>query len=149
VFTYGSRIITYHSNFVLGGRSTRGIKLQTFLNLLLKSFSELGRWSLRKVVNSRGNRALVGKETRDSALVLGSCATNERRMVQKTVLGCVSLGLESPEQGLLCTKNLNSRSRVLGQVGQATGVRNKTSTNNLSNQSSQVRSDNAHLGYEV
>lgn len=70
-------------------------------------------------------------------------------MVQKTVLGSVALGLESSEQGFLCTKNLNSGSRVLGQVGQATGVRDETSTNNLSDQSSQVRGDNAHLDHEV
>lgn len=72
-----TRIFTYHSNFILGGRSTRGIEFQTFFDLLLKSLAELCRWSLRKVVNSRGNRTLVGKETGNSALVLGSCATNE------------------------------------------------------------------------
>lgn len=70
-------------------------------------------------------------------------------MVQQSVLGRVALRLQSTEKSLLRTQNLNSRCRVLGEVGQASGVRDQTSTNNLSDQGSQVGSNDAHLGNQV
>lgn len=68
---------TYHGNFILGGRSTRGVEVQTLLHLLLKNLTKLGGWLLGEVVNSRSNRALVREESRDSALVLGPGFANE------------------------------------------------------------------------
>ena len=70
-------------------------------------------------------------------------------MVQKTVLGSVALSLQSSEESLLGTENLDGRCRVLGEVGQATSVRDKTSTDSFSNQRGKVRGDDAHLGDQV
>lgn len=70
-------------------------------------------------------------------------------MVDDTELGGVALGLESSEEGLLGTENLDSRGGVLCEVGQGTSLGDKTSTDSLANESSQVGSDNAHLGDEV
>lgn len=84
---------------------------------MLESLTELGGWLLREVVNSGSDGALVGKESRNSALVLGSGSANERGVVQKTVFGSVPLSLQCSEEGLLGTKNLNGRGGVLGKIG--------------------------------
>jgi hypothetical protein len=104
---------------------------------------------LGEVINSGSDRALVCKESRDSSLVLGASSANERGVVQQSVLGSVSLGLQSSEKSLLRAENLHGRSGILGQVGQASGMRNQTSANDLSDQRSKVRSDDAHLGNQV
>ena len=116
---------------------------------MLESLTELGGWLLREVINSGSDGALVGKESRNSALVLGSSSANERGVVQETVFGSVPLSLQSSEEGLLCTKNLNGRGGVLGKVGQATSVRDKTGTDNFSNQRRKVRSNDTHLRDQV
>lgn len=141
--------MTYHGDLVLGRGSTSGVEVQTLLDLLLKGLTELGGGLLGEVVNSGGDGALVGKETRDATLVLGASSSNERGVVQKTVLGGVTLGLQGSEKGLLSTENLDRRSGVLGQVGQATGVGDQTSTNDLTNKGSKVGGDHAHLGNQV
>ena len=69
--------------------------------MLAKSETELGSWLLGKVVDTTRNRGLVGEETRDTTLVLGSSATDEAAVIDDTVLWGVSLGLESTEQRLL------------------------------------------------
>jgi hypothetical protein len=117
--------------------------------LLLESLTKLSGGGLREVVDTRSNRALVGEESRDATLVLGTGTANERRVVQQTILGGVTLGLQSTEKSLLSTENLDGGGRVLGQVGQATSVRDQTSTDDLTNQRSQVGGDNAHLGDQV
>lgn len=143
------KVKTYHGNLVLGRGSTSRIELQALLNLLLQDLTELGSGLIREVVDTGGNGTLVGEETRDTTLVLGTGATNERGVVQQTVLGGVTLGLQGTEKSLLGTENLDSGGGVLGQVGQATSVGDQTGTNDLSDQSSQVRSNNAHLGNQV
>lgn len=70
-------------------------------------------------------------------------------MVDETVLGGVALGLESTEEGLLGTENLNGGGRVLGQVGQATSVGDETSTDGLTDEGGKVRCDNTHLSDKV
>lgn len=70
-------------------------------------------------------------------------------MVQQTVLGGVALGLQGTEKSLLSTKNLNGRGGILGKVGQATGVGDQTGSNDFTDQGSEVRGNNAHLGDEV
>ena len=70
-------------------------------------------------------------------------------MVQQTVLGGVALGLQGTEESLLGTEDLDGGGGVLGQVGQATGVGDKTGSDDLTDESSQVRGHNAHLGDQV
>lgn len=70
-------------------------------------------------------------------------------MVQQTILGSVALGLQGAEERLLGAKDLNRRGRVLGQVGQAAGMRDQPSTDDFAYQGSQVGSDDAHLGHQV
>jgi len=52
-------------------------------------------------------------------------------MVNETVFRSIVFGLESPEEGLLGTKNLDSGSGVLGEVHQASGVTDESCTNQL------------------
>jgi len=141
--------MTYHGDFVLSRCSTGGVEVQTLLNLLLEDFTKLGGWLLGEVIDSRGDGALVGEESRDTTLVLGAGLANKRGVVQKTVLRSIALSLQSSEESLLSTKNLDGRRGVLGEVGQATSVRNKTSTDNFSNQRRKIRGDNAHFGDKV
>lgn len=144
-----SKIKTYHGDFVLSRCSTGSVEVQALLNLLLEDFTKLGGWLFGEVIDSRGDGALVGEESRDTTLVLRASLANERGVVQKTVLRSVALSLQSSEESLLSTKNLDGRRRVLGEVGQATSVRDKTSTDNFSNQRRKVRCDDAHLGGKV
>lgn len=54
------------------------------------------------------------------SLVLGGRLANKLRVIDESILGCVPLGLECPEQSLLRTQDLNRGSRLLGQVEQGT-----------------------------
>lgn len=117
--------------------------------MALEGLTELGGGGFREVIDTGGNGTLVGKETGDSALVLGAGSSDEGRVVQETVLGGVTLGLQGTEKSLLGTENLNSGGGVLGQVGQATGVGDKTGSDDLTDESGKVRGDNAHLGDQV
>src|SRR5690606_24774953 len=85
----------------------------------------------------------------DSTLVLGTSLTNEGRVVNKTVLGGVTLSLQGSEQSLLGTENLDSGGRVLGKVGQRTGVGNKSGTNDLTDKLGKVGSNVMHLFAQV
>lgn len=70
-------------------------------------------------------------------------------MVDETVFRSIVFGLQSSEQSLLSTQDLNSGSGVLGQVHQATSVADESSTDKLTDQSSQVGSDGLHSVPEV
>lgn len=52
--------------------------------------------------------------------MLGTGTADESRMVDETVFGSVTFGLESSEKGLFGAEDLDSRSGVLGQVGEGT-----------------------------
>ena len=66
-----------------------------------------------------------------------------------TVLGCVVLGLESTEQRLLGTKNLDGGTGGLGKVHEGTSVGDETGTDKLANKSSQVGCKSLHTGRQV
>lgn len=66
-------------------------------------------------------------------------------MVDQTVFWCVSLGLQSPEEGLFSSKNLNCRGGVFRQVGQRSSMTDQSRSNGVSDQSSQVGSNESHL----
>lgn len=70
-------------------------------------------------------------------------------MVDETVLGSVALGLESAEQSLLSTENLESRGRVLGEVGQRTSVGDETGGDRSADKGLQVGGDVGHLLLKV
>ena len=59
-------------------------------------------WAHERVspVDSACDRALVRKDARYSALVLGGGTSDERRVVNYTILRGVALGLERPEESL-------------------------------------------------
>lgn len=141
--------MTYHGVSVLGGLLSAGVELQAVLNLLLEHLTKLLGGLLGKVVDSAGNRTLVGEVSGNATLVLGVGLADERTVVDETELGGVALGLEGAEQGLLGTKNLQGRGRVLGQVGQTSGLLDEAGSDNLSDQGSQVGGDGAHLLGEV
>lgn len=141
--------MTYHGIGVLGGLLSAGVELEAVLNLLLQHLTKLLGGLLGKVVDSAGNGTLVGEVSGNATLVLGVGLADEGTVVDETELGSVALGLEGAEQGLLSTENLQSRGRVLGQVGQTSSLLDQAGSNNLSNQSSQVRGDGAHLLGEV
>lgn len=91
--------------------------------MLLQNLTELCRRLLGEVVNSGGDRALVGKESRDSSFVFGASLADERRVVQKSIFRGIALGLQRSKKSLLGTENLDSRGRVFREVGQASGMR--------------------------
>lgn len=70
-------------------------------------------------------------------------------MVDETVLGGVALALEGTEQGLLGTEDLQSGGRVLGEVGQGSGVRDQAGGDRSANQGLEVGGDVGHLLLEV
>lgn len=66
-----------------------------------------------------------------------------------TILGGIVLGLQSAEQRLLGTENLDGRTGRLGKVHEGTSVGNETSTDELANKCSQVGRKCLHTGREV
>ena len=114
-----------HSVFVLAGLGTVGNKLESLFNLVSQGLSNLGGWELRETVDTGGDSALVSEITRNFAFVSGSSAANKCRVEQQAVLGGLTLGLQSTEKSLFRTKDLDSRSRVLRQVGEATSMGNQ------------------------
>lgn len=70
-------------------------------------------------------------------------------MVDETVLGGVSLGLERAEERLLGTENLDGGGGVLGEVGERAGVRDEARGDDFANQRGQVGCDDGHLVGEV
>jgi len=140
---------TYHGNFILRRGRSGCVKLQAFLDLLFQDFSKLGGWLLGKVVDPRSNRTLVSEKSRDSALVLRPGSADEGRVVEQPIFGRISLRLECPKQRFLGSEDLNSRGRVLGQIGQASGMRDQASTNDFADQSGQIGCHDAHLRDQV
>jgi hypothetical protein len=70
-------------------------------------------------------------------------------VVDETVFRRVVLGLERSEQGLLGTQDLDSRGGVLGEVHQASGVADQSSTDKLTNERGEVGRDSLHSVSEV
>jgi len=140
---------TMHDINVLTGGDSGLVELEALLDLLTELVSELVGGLLTEGIDTGSHGALVGEETRDTSLVLGGSTSNEGRVEDETVLGGVSLGLEGAEEGLLGTEDLNSRGRVLGEVGQGSGVADKTGSDLLSDEGGKVRSTGVHLGHEV
>lgn len=97
-------------------------KVESLLNLVPQRLSELGRRHVGEAVDPARNGALVREEAGDPTLVLGAGTADEGRVVDETVLGGVALGLESAEEGLLSTEDLDRRGGVLGQVGQRAAI---------------------------
>lgn len=64
-------------------------------------------------------------------------------------LGGVSLGLESSEESLLGSENLDGRGGVLGEVGKRSSVRDEPGSNGLSEEGGKVGRDEVHLLDEV
>lgn len=142
-------MLTYHSLLVPGWCLSGSVELESLLDLSLKSLTELRRWSLREVINPRSNGALVGEESGNATLVLGTRAADEAGVVDETVLGGVTLGLEGAEEGLLGTENLDGGGGVLGEVGEGSGVRDEARGNDFADQRGQVGCDDGHLVGEV
>ena len=77
------------------------------------------------------------------------CTKPRTYVVNETVFRSVVFGLERSEQGLLSTQDLNSRGGVLGEVHQASGVADQSSTNKLADESGKVGRDSLHSVSEV
>jgi hypothetical protein len=65
-------------------------------------------------------------------------------MVDETVFGSIVLGLKSPEESFLGTKNLYSGSGVLGEVHQTSGVTDESCSDQLANEGSEIGCDGLH-----
>jgi hypothetical protein len=65
-------------------------------------------------------------------------------MVDETVFGSIVLGLKSPEESFLGTKNLYSGSGVLGEVHQTSGVTDESGTDKLAYKRGKIRGDGLH-----
>lgn len=65
-----------------------------------------------------GDAALVGKVSRDAALVPLLSSADEGGVKDQAILGGVALGLQGPEERLFCPQDLDSGCWILCQVGQ-------------------------------
>lgn len=70
-------------------------------------------------------------------------------MVDESVLGGVTLGLEGAEEGLLGSEDLDGRGGVLGQVGEGPSVADEASSDRVADEGGEVGRDEAHLLAEV
>lgn len=77
-------------------------------------------------------------------LKLGGSLADNRSLIDKTILGCVLLGLDGLEKSLFSTKNLNSGSRVFSQVDQRTSMGNESGANEFTDHRTEIRCDDLH-----
>jgi len=80
-------------------------------------------------IESGGKGALVGNISGDLTLILSLSFVDVTGVVQGSVLGSVTSGLQSSEQSLFSTQDLDSGSRALGKVGKRTSLKDQFSTN--------------------
>ena len=104
---------------------------------------------LTESINPTGYAALISQVSANPPLILGSGPANEGTVEDKSVLGSVSPGLKSPKQSLLCSKDLNCAGRSFSQVGQRSGMRDESCSDNIPNKGGEVWGDQAHLGLEI
>ncbi|CRK24753.1 hypothetical protein BN1708_003876 [Verticillium longisporum] len=100
-------------------------------------------------VDTKAKSRLGSERTGDLALVLAGSLTNERRMVDDTVLGRVVLGLEGAEQSLLGTVDLDGGTRRLGKAENGTSVGDQAGTDEGADEGRQVGGKSAHASLEV
>jgi len=67
----------------------------------------------------------------------------------ETVFRSVVLGLESTEESLLGTEDLNSRRRVFSERHEGTGMGDQTGTDEFSNEGGKIGCDSGHSVSEV
>lgn len=70
-------------------------------------------------------------------------------MIENTVLGGISLGLQGSEEGFFCSQNLDGRSWVLDQVRETSTVRDKFGSNGFSDEGGQIWGNSHHLILEI
>lgn len=138
-----------HHVHVLAGSGAGVVEVQALLDLVAQLLSVGLRGLVDERVDSGGDGALVGEVPRDSALVLGRGAADERRVVDETVLGGVALGLQGAEQGLLGTQDLHGGGGALGQGSEGAGLLDQAGRDGLADQGAEVGRDGGHLLLEV
>lgn len=74
---------------------------------------------------------------------------NQRGVVDQTVLGRVVLSLQSTEQSLLGTQNLDSGTGALSELEERASMGNQAGTNELTNKLSQVGSNGLHSRSQI
>ena len=79
-----------HGVDVLLGQVPGVVELEPVLDLLLELLTKELGGGLAEAVDSGGDGALVGQVAGNAALVLGSGASDERRVEDQTVLGSVA-----------------------------------------------------------
>jgi len=75
--------------------------------------------------------------------------TDEGSVEDQTVFRGIVFSLESAEESLFSTKNLNGRSRVFSERHEGTSVGDQSSTDEFSNEGGKVGSDSGHTVSEV
>mmetsp|Transcript_12113 Transcript_12113/g.26039 ORF Transcript_12113/g.26039 Transcript_12113/m.26039 type:complete len:379 (-) Transcript_12113:661-1797(-) len=122
---------------------------QPSLDLSPGVYADRGVRAVSKGIHTNGQRALGCQHAGDLALELGARLSDEGGMVDEAVLGCLVLGLECPEQGLLSSQDLHRGGGVLGQVGEAARVGDEAGAHHLPNQGRQVGRHRVHLVEQV
>ena len=138
-----------HGVGILARRFARFVEGESLLDLDGEHLAKLGGGRFGEAVDARGDRDLVGEEARHAALVLGCGTGDGRGVVDEAVLGRVAFGLECAEERLFGTEDLDRRGRILGQVGQRTGVTDETGADNLTQECRKVGCDEVHLLDEI
>lgn len=119
----------------------------------LKSFPNSSEGFLnylnKEVVEFAGQGTLVGQNTGNLTLVLGISSRDEGGVVKQSVLRSSGLGLQSSEKSLLGSKNLDGGSRQLSEVVKTSSVGQKSGSDRLTKEDSQVGSHVGHLFLQI
>ena len=65
-------------------------------------------------------------------------------VVDETIFRCIVLGLQSTEEGLFSTEDLNGTGRVFGKTEQTASMADESCTDELTDQSGKVGSNSVH-----
>lgn len=83
------------------------------------------------------------------ALVLRGGLSDNRSVINKTVLGCIVFCLQRTEKSFLCSQNLDSRCGEFSKVHQTSSMCNKSSSDKLSYHNCGIWCDSLHTVLQI
>ena len=94
----------------------------------MRAVKRKGNYVNGVTIESGSEGALVGDISGDLTLILSLSFVDVAGVIQGTIFGSVTSGLQSSEQSLSSTQDLDSGSRALGKVGKRTSLQDQFST---------------------
>jgi hypothetical protein len=123
--------------------------LDSLFEILFGLLTDFSIFRFTKSIAPDTKGALGSKGTRNFTLEFGGSGTDEGGLIDDTIFGSVVLGLYGFEQGLFGAEDLDSGGRALSKVDETSSMADKSGTNKLSNNCSQVGGKGLHSVLQI